>query len=246
MSLELNKVSFGKDALTAAPKEEQRLFILAGQFLNELATLGRLVAWTAAYSSDDATLATGGMANKLTILNYTVSKLYEGWKLIEKRFTPELRLKYFPKFNLNNAASYAVLAKYFSDDKNRIKKIRNNFGFHNYDEHELIFDTFSKFESARFTIYMNEAPGQCLYDLSIQSIALCLVEKDRDNFEQAFGVFLKEVRQVAEHMQFLLFDYQCCFISEYINKKCERTKVVFENLPDQNSVQIPYFTSSWK
>ncbi|MFI5420386.1 MAG: hypothetical protein ACHQ1H_05415 [Nitrososphaerales archaeon] len=246
----MTEITFKKDALLAAPKDEQHFFILAGHFLNELATLARLVAWTAGYSSDNRVLATGGAANKVAVLNYTISKLFEGWKLVEKRFTSELRQKYLPKFNPTNADSYAILVAYFvNKDRSRIEKVRNNLGFHNYDQFEMIYEAFCKVESPQFSVYMNEAPGLCLFDPSIQTMGFCLgkiVNEEQGNFDSSFKELMKEIREIAEHMQFLLFDYQCCFIAEYLDGNCEKTKLVLDHLPDQDSVQIPYFTNSWK
>src|SRR5690242_9596992 len=106
MPLEITKFSFKKADFLVAPKSERHLFILAGHLLNELSVLARLLAWTSNYRPDNKTLQAGALINKLTVLSYMISKVYEGWVLVEKRFTPEVRMKYLSKFNPGNKKSY--------------------------------------------------------------------------------------------------------------------------------------------
>lgn len=246
MSLEIVKFSFKKSDLSAAPKAERHLFILSGHLLNELNVLGRLLAWTGKYASTDTVLNAGGLINKTTTFSYAVSKGYEGWKLLEKRFTPEIREKYLPKFNPGNKKSYEELEIYFAK-QNPIKKLRNSFGFHNYDEWDFILRTFDALPNEDLKFYLHEAPGACVFSMSAETIALCLGKvvdeniADTEQFGAAFNRLVDEVSKITRQLQFVLFDFQVCFINEYLTESSQRTKIILDKLPDFWDVEIPYF-----
>ena len=246
-AISLSRYSFHKDALLSAPKEERHLFLLAGHLLNELAILFRLLSGSLQYESEDKTLDMGSLATQMSTILYFISKVSEGWELVNERFTSSIQGKYFPDFPDENKQSHKRLEDYFKSRKSFIQKARNNFGFHNHDDQFLLLEAFNRFPGEEFYIFVSESPGLCLFHVSEVAIGMGLVRIVNENittideYRQAYQRLIRDTVDVHKYLQDVLLAFQVIFMNRYLKDKSDITSIEVKPEIRFEDLNIPYF-----
>lgn len=246
-AISLSKYSFKKDALLSTPKEERHLFLLAGHLLNELAILFRLLSGSLQYESEDKTLEMGSLATQLSTIAYFISKVSEGWELVNERFTSSIQAKYFSEFPDENKDSYTHLKNYFKSRKSVIQQVRNNFGFHNHDDQHLILEAFGRFPADEFCIFVSESPGLCLFHVSEVAVGMGFVRIVNENittiddYRLAYQKLIQDTVDVHKYLQDVLLAFQVVFVNKYLKGRSDITTVEIKPEIKFEDLNIPYF-----
>lgn len=245
--IELTRYTFEKNVILSAPEEERHLFLLVGHLLNELNVLFRLFVWSYRYHSKNEILAMGGLANQAVTIVYFISKVSEGWDLINERFTQSIQKSYISSFSEESQNSYEELKLYFKNRKSPIQKVRNNFGFHNYDDKALILEALNAFPAKKFDIFLNDLPGFCLFHVSELMISLGLARtmdeniQTVDQYKEGFPKLVDDTIRIHKHLQNVLLGFQLVFVEKYIKEKCESSLTTITPETKFEDIRIPFF-----
>jgi hypothetical protein len=249
MSIQLTKYSFTKELLSAASRDEQHLFLLAGHLLTELSILTRFVAWSSEYETEKGPIEDSGIATSFIALLYYISKIYEGWQLVRERFTPKIQALYLPKFSEDQRKCYADLDEYFNGEgRSPIEKVRNNFGFHNHDQFELLLAALNKHPDPMFYVYIHEAPAMCLFEASEQVVGYCvgrIVDNSIDDAQKYKSALLRlasDTSVMNSKLQDVLLAFQMSFMQQHIHGQARVAKVSIDPPMKFEDVRFPYFT----
>jgi hypothetical protein len=122
-----------KTQLEAIPKDDRLFYFLAGQVINDLNVLGRLLLAArneVRLAGDEVAKRTAATAQLMLLLKLTAGRLYEAHKLINQSFSAKGFLsKYKNELPSATLETLKRLNRYFGS-KSTVQWIRQKFSFH--------------------------------------------------------------------------------------------------------------------
>jgi hypothetical protein len=227
--------------LDAAPEDERTLFLIAGQFVNELNILTKLDYYFAKNStSQQEIVKRANMTASMLLFQLTAGKANEGWELVKERFSP-----LYPRYeaNLDDATKERLeeLKKYFGK-RNLVNAIRNRAGFH-FDG-EVMAMGYAEFPNTEvFRDYLAESHGNSLYYSAaiISTVGIAKITSESD-WKAGLDKFAQEVPCIARKVADFLIGYMTAFIDKYVAiNDISEAKFEIEDGPPLDKVTIPLF-----
>lgn len=163
------RLRMGKNRLAEMPTAERKLLLLLGHATNEIMLFNRMLLTMSTRvspkpnSSFDYTYA----GEAFILLRDLIGKLCEAHTLYKKRFLHDqkIRLKYLDRMSESGQKAERDLANAFSDGV--LKKIRNSFSYHYYDEQNKFERAFKIIPDGEiWDIFLADKEGDCFYFIS--------------------------------------------------------------------------------
>jgi hypothetical protein len=237
----LRKVLIRSEKLRSIPKRELTFFVQLGIFLNELLMLHKLLAFSKNYDPNHEITRKAQAAQSLIIARIWAEKLFEGWRLLDRKFWgSKISKKYDGLLNSQGRECLNNLKSYFSRE-NPIKKVRNCLGAHYFTSTDAVLNQLARMTGQDIAeLYIGQEEENCLYHLSHVLITLAITdavgESDR---EAAVMSFFKDLSQTAEWFIGFSQEFIIRFAMQYLEGNAEEVEV--PDPPNFRDVKLPFF-----
>ena len=243
--MDLYKIEIcGKD-FDKIPNEEQVLFVHLAQLTNTIEILEKLVYFTRAKSQDEVMLHATITQQSLT-MRLLSGVLWEGWQLLNKSYFCNLSKTFDSKLSGQGRSNLAKIKKYFSQD-NIIKHIRNKFAFH-YNPDEILTELSQIDPENKYILYLSKTHfnglnyfAEELFGMSMLGSISNIVGSNDANvvheklFEDVLSLSQAFINFAGDCLRVILEKRLNISLDE------ESPKVVLNNLPKMDTIEIPYF-----
>ena len=239
--MKLFKINFSKSKLDTIPEIEQVFFIQLMQFLNELNVLQKCVIVSNNELDSLNTIEKRGQISQAQFFIRTLAgKLNEGWKMINDNFVEtQLSREYENLLSQKGKESLSELRKYFNDENNLVRLIRNKFAFH-YDK-EKIKEEINKIPQEKLLeIYISEHRVNCLYSISDTIVNWSILNSiDSTNSQRAMDILIGDIAIKVSGL-FRAFCGDCiCIIVKKLD--LNSTEIEIPDPPSIDEVKLSYF-----
>lgn len=238
-------VHLDQSKLLLIPENERTLYFSLGHAANEVNALAKLLYWASNGLARNEAEQRGCEALELLFIQLLAGKLHESWILLDRKyFGAKLSKKYYNKLDNPTKEFLKKLKKYLGPEK-ACDKIRNQFAFH-YSPDELAATLEATTGELHAYLQRDAAPNN-LFAFSETLLTQALLASlksigDYDSLEklvdELFDVGVWFI-QVADALMFAIGDD--CGIELRLKNPVE---VQFEELPEFNSVAIPWFSNT--
>jgi hypothetical protein len=240
-------IKLNKDKLLQLPELERTLYLALGHEANEINALAKMLYWASNAPARNSAEERGRFALELLFMRLLAGKLNESWELLgQKYFGPALSKTYDPKLDDRAREAFNALRFYFGRE-NACNKIRNQFAFH-YSPEEVAAMLPGMTDELHIYLERDAAPNN-LFAFSEALLAEALLEMLRqlrasasldDLVTELFDV-AAWFAQVADALMFTIAD------ASSLDLRLEQpVDVVFDGLPDLQSVAISWFSDTSK
>ena len=239
--MKIYKASIPKKDIESLPESELIFFIQACRILNDINILHKTT--TISNGIVDSEIERKAQ-NSQTLFFFILlaGKLFEGWNLVQASFfRSKLSKTYTTHLPSRAQDSLKNLKKYFGNNDNIIKKVRNRIAFH-YESDE-IFEQLKKLpDEENFEIYLNQYQGNSFYYITNVLLMNAILEwSGIPDPLQALDKFFDEVTSVARW--YIDFFGHC--ITRFAKNKInwELKEIDIPDPPPINSISLPFFVS---
>ncbi|MFH0984476.1 MAG: hypothetical protein V1882_02955 [Candidatus Omnitrophota bacterium] len=234
--IDIYKIKISKKRFSKCPKDERIFYIRAMNFLTDVGISQKLLLYSFRSPRRGKLKLSAGHIQTTFIMRNLAGLLYEGWQLIRSGF-------YSRKMGIKYQIKEEKEIKAYFKGSNIIETIRNEFAYHldpNVVEEELA----SLKEYGEFEIYLNEAQGNCFYQLGEHMLLMAMMKKFHNkNLQQASNQIFEEILRITKCMQRFFGHYLALFHRNYLGvkslKDMEKTTLV---VPGMSKVRLPFFT----
>jgi hypothetical protein len=238
------RLQFSKEQLERAPEAERVLYLVAGQFINELNILTKLSYFATHSNPGEEVRKRANITASMLLLQLTAGKVNESWELIKAQFS-----RLYPSYeaDLDDLAKqqYEYLKRYFGRSS-LVNTIRNTIGFH-FDV-DVIIRGYAAFPvSGVFASYLTEPRGNSLFDGSSMATILGMTKLiDEDNSQAGLDKFAVEIPDIATRITDFFFGYMSAFVGKYfvaadLTGDSSESSFQIEDGPPLDQVIIPLF-----
>jgi hypothetical protein len=237
-----------KAQLEAIPKDDRTFYFIAGQILNDINILTKLILAARnefVLSGGEIAKRSAANAQLMLLLKLTAGRLYEAHKGINRSFSAKGFLKkYEAELPPGALARLKEVNKYFGK-KSVIEHIRQHFGFHILSdrfeqEYNELPDDFVSTEllSERFL-------GHNLFHMSETLTLLGMLGPDKDNWEDRLYAMVDEITRICVIMGRFLQSFTEFFLTKYFADEKGLLPVAAIQVSDDptiDDVRLPYFS----
>lgn len=238
-------VQLQKGNLLTVPDRERTLFLALGHAGNEINAIAKMLYWAANAPARNDAEDHGRLTMLLLLTRLLAGKLSESWELLRtKFFGVALSRDYEPKLDDRAATALKRLKTYFGKE-NASKQIRNHFAFH-YSPDEVAAVLSDVDEELHLYMEREAAPNN-LFAFSEVLLSKALLEllqqgekiMSLDDLVDELVEVAAWLAQLADSLMFAIIDAH----GEELSSG-EAQEVRFEDLPDFQSVTLPWFTDT--
>ena len=239
--MKLFKINFPKSKLDTISEIEQVFFIQLMQFLNELNVLQKCVIVSNNELDSLNTIEKRGQISQAQFFIRTLAgKLNEGWKMINDNFVEtQLSRKYENLLSQKGKESLSELRKYFNDENNLVRLIRNKFAFH-YDK-EKIKEEINKIPQEKLLeMYISEHRVNCLYSISDTIVNWSILNSiDSSNSQRAMDILIGDIAiKVSGWFREFCGDFVCIIVKKM---ELNSSEIEISEPLSVDDLKLPYF-----
>ena len=240
-------ITYSKAQLDAVPEVERIFYLMAGQLTNDLNWLSNLLMFSINPVDGPPVRAHVNRSLTMFLMRLLAGRLHEGWRMTRGKPFREIYRKYESELAIDTKQNLRVLKTYFGRADCTVEKIRNKMGFHS--DVELFKEGYRAFTSDEiFTDYLAEARGHCYYGAAdmVNVFAMTKILPKVD-WQAAYRQIADDIMRVSQQLTDVVLDLMKVFTARYIGASLtptdlERNKVVIENAPFADEVNIPFFS----
>jgi hypothetical protein len=182
-------------------------------------------------------------AQALTLVKILTEKTYECWQLLKTTFFNGISNVYESRFDDKAKKSLDSLKQYFSR-KNYIKLVRDNFAFH-YSPKQISAGYKKVIDGDKLDFYIAKANGNTLYVFAETIVGRSLLESINPNDHHlSLKVLMDETADVIDWFSIVIAACISTCLKMYVGEDPEKVGadiIKVENMPNLDSVTIPYF-----
>jgi len=239
--MELLKLEIPKSKLLSVPKKERVFFVQAGNLLNDLSMLQKLVLFTTNTKTTNKTVRTAQNLQALCLIRIQAGKLDEGWELLQKNyFGAGLSKDYDRMLSQSEKQCLDNIKKYFGSKSNLISLVRD-YTFHYFTSSEQISQLIDDAPPSEiFEVFMSDFYGNCVFSMSNVLVTFAILKSTGiTHTEKAMGKLLRDVQKVTKWFGDFLGRCLLVFVEKHLG--LESSKVEIPEPPDIKKVTLPYF-----
>jgi len=221
-----------KARLETIPSHERSLFLCLAHLANEINTFHKLMLWSGKFTPGNDAETNGQISLMLMFLKLLAGKLYEGHKLLKKRFYgTELSRDYKPSLPPDAQDALDEIKKYFSRS-NTIKHVRNNYAFH-YSPDELSITLPSVPDELEVYIQEGGRANNLYYFAEVLITRALFQSMGLEDEQVAYHQLMEEVVKVANWFNIVCDSLMLEFLRRYIGYIWQEAaiEISFGNLP---------------
>ena len=180
------------------------------------------------------------------LIRLLAGRLYEGWKMTRGKPFRDLYRKYGNELTVETHQNLDILKMYFGKSGCIIGKIRHKMGFHS--DIEVFKEGYNAIPpDDTFVDYLAKAQGHCHYGAAdmVNIIAMTKLLPKVD-WQKAYLQIADEIMSVSKQLTDVILDIMKVFMARYIELTLgdlKKSKVIIENAPNADEVNIPYFSN---
>ena len=248
-TVKVSKIQITKEVLLSMCENERIFFIQSGDLLNDLNVFSKLLMFCMnRQRADKGAMKTARDVQMMCLIRILAGKLHEGWDLVKKSYYgSEISRKYDNLLEPSAKKAVDAIKKYFSHT-NMISLIRNKLAFHygpkkQEEWRERIRVFIEKMQASQiFEVYVSKAQGNCLFQMSNESVILDILNlTGESNNKQAWERLREDIMKVINWFIDFLNDYHSVCAKQYLGlKACGQEEIP---APSIKNVYLPYFTT---
>jgi len=239
--MELLKVEIPKTKLSSIPKNERVFFVQAGNLLNDLSMLQKLVLFTTNTKTTNKTVRTAQNLQALCLIRIQAGKLDESWELLQKNyFGAGLSRDYDRMLSKSEEQCLDNIKKYFARKSNLISLVRD-YTFHYFTSSEQVSQLIDDAPPSEiFEVFMSDYYANCVFSVSNVLLTLAILKSTGiTHTDKAITKLLRDVQKVTRWFGVFLGRCLLVFVEKHFG--LESTKVQIPEPPDISDVTLPYF-----
>lgn len=231
------------------PKEERSLFFMLGYTANQIILFQKLLIFSVnGMPSDPVDIKLSAVQTEM-LLRLMMGVLFEGWRLIEKRFIGRpIGRDYQPLLDNEGRQALMDLKKQFGTS-NLLATIRNHFAFHfpNSDEVEIAFD--SAFNDENFDDEWNLFFARNKFNSQYMLCEVVFVHAlfkalGEDDWTAGQTKIMKEVHAASDNMVKFIHGFTAALWKNRIGPEMlAHVQTRIDDVPDLQSVVLPFFVA---
>jgi len=236
--IEIYKIKIPKSRFSECPKDERIFYVRAMNFLTDIGINQKHLIFSLQNQETEGLKLSAGHVQATYFMRHLAGLLFEGWQLIRKGFHSKRMGVPYPIEELDE------LKVYFKNSKNIIEFIRNRFAYH-LDKEAIEGELASLEYYSELEIYLNEAQGNCFYQLGDQMLLTAMMKMaNKENLHEAFDQMYDDVTSVAKCMQRFFGKYMAEFHRRYLGvNSLDDVEKIELSVPGMSEIKTPFFVS---
>jgi hypothetical protein len=224
------------------PENERHLLVVVGHSANELTILNKQLLWSLRGSTGEGPEHLAQLTQMAFVLRTLAGKVYEVQKTLRRDFVCSgIARQWQEGMPVDLSAAIEKIKVYFENKDNAIRLIRDKYAFH-FDE--IRVDDALNAVSDEFDLYFGEINGNCLYQgPQIVAMVSLLQAAGGDAIEDTLPRISQEVIDVSRLVLYAanLIIQEVLSRSGYAGESSRVSMAVIEDVPELESVRVPYF-----
>lgn len=242
--MKVYELQIPKSDLEKIPDPERNIFLLFGHVHDELAFLNKLLLLV---SDSDATgIEQHAMTTQAMIVGRLYcGKIHEAWEMVRKRYLKKnIAQTLDPQLGKQGRDALAQLVDYFSDQKNLLSRIRNDFAFHYNIRH--LPGSLSEFgDEYTFTLIASGSVANSLHRCSEEFITVGMLKSTGEtDGQRAMDRIFDDIVSIGGTMVTFLGGVTAAILHARLGDSWEDFKYQEHEVCAQHNVaefKIPYF-----
>ena len=222
---------------------------MAGQLANDLNWLSNLLMFSINPVQGPPVRARVNRSLTMFLMRLLAGRLHEGWRMTRGRPFRDIYRKYGRELTIDTEQNLRVLKTYFGRGDYTVEKIRNKMSFHS--DVELFKEGYRASPSDEILAdYLAEARGHCYYGAADMVNMFAMIKiLPKVDWQTAYRQIADDIMSVSRQLTDVIVDLMKVFTARYIGASLtptdlERNKVVIENAPFADEINIPFFSFS--
>lgn len=242
--MKVYELQIPKSDLETIPKAKRNIFLLFGHVHDELTFLNKLLLLVS--DTDSRGVERQAMATQAMIVGRLYcGKLNEAWEMIRKRYLKKNIEKVInPQLSERGRDALDYLMNYFSDRKNLLHRIRNDYSFHYNVKH--IPGSLDQFDDDHiFPLIMADHVANSLHRCSEEFITVGMLSATAEtDTQRAMDRMFKDIIIVGGRMITFLGTVAAAIVHAHLGRSLDDFKYQEHEIDayrDLTEFKIPYF-----
>lgn len=242
----LHRVQINKRQLESIPQKERIFFLKSANFFNEINILQKMASFSNKNVENGPPRKAQNSQSFFIVMELS-SKLFEASEMIKNDFYGSgISREYDSLLSRDAKECLKNIKRYFNNDDNIIKKVRNKFVSH-LDSHEIANSFNGTPEDEIFELYFSETYANSFFYLTNIMIGYNILNTLHSDPMKALDMFFDEVLKTTGWFKDFIGDSIQVVAKKYFSESFKGIKTIkIADAPSIDDIVLPYFIEKKK